>query len=62
VDAFWTWLPLAVIVVVAVLAIRRFGMPPWWMWGGHDGGSGGTGSGNGADERGFAEQGELPGK
>jgi hypothetical protein len=36
------------VVVVAVLAIRRFGMPPWWMWGGHDGSSG-TGSGNGAD-------------
>ena len=47
-DTFWMWLPVAVIVVVAVLAIRRFGMPPWWMWGGHDG-SGGPGSGNGAD-------------
>ena len=36
-DTFWTWLPLAVIVVVAVLAIRRFGMPPWWTWGGGNG-------------------------
>jgi len=55
VDTFWTWLPLTMIVMVAVLAIRRFGMPPWWMWGGHDGSSG-TGSGNGADEREFTNR------
>ena len=43
-TTFYTWLPLALVVVAGLLAIRWLG-PGWWWWRGGDG-SGPSGDGD----------------
>jgi hypothetical protein len=43
-TTLYNWLPLALVVVAALLAIRWLG-PGWWLWRGGDG-SGPSGDGD----------------